>query len=132
MAGGDDGDTVLAGEDPRVGRARDALALRTPEERAAALADLGVGFVVVDEDAPGEAPDVAGRSLLRPGDGAARLSVVALDGARERTVPGGWVAWMSIAWGAFLATALLAPAALLLLGRRRSLARGRHRRSRAS
>ncbi len=132
VADGTDRDTVLAGEDPRAGRARDALALRTPEERAAALAELGVGFVVVDEDTSGEVPEVAGRTLLGPDGGPARLSVVVLDDARERTVPGGWVAWMSIAWGAFLAAALVSPATVLLLGRRRSVVRGRHRRSRAS
>ncbi len=101
--------TTLPGEDPRVADVRRALALGTPEERAAALAAEGIGVVVTDTTAVGEAPEVAGRVLL---DGA--LRVVAVDDpsapVRRRT----WDVGMGAAWAAFvgcLATGLVLVAA---------------------
>ncbi len=65
-----------------------ALSLPTPDERAEALAGLGIGIVVTDRTAPGEAPDVAGRMLTAAG---ADLTVVAVDGrAQPRSVPASW------------------------------------------
>ena len=54
----------IPGEDPRVAAGGEALALATPAERSAALADLGVALVVTDRTARGSAPDVAGRTAV--------------------------------------------------------------------
>ena len=95
----------LAGEDPRVEDAAEALAEPSPEERAAALARIGVGAVVTDPTAPGGAPPaVAGRSLLDSPD----LRVVALDGVREREVQTTWQVATAAGWVAFLAPFALA------------------------
>ena len=67
--------------------------------RAAALARLGIGVVVVDDSAPGEAPEVAGRRLAREGD----LTVLELDDPDQRTAPFGWRIAMALAWAAWLA-----------------------------
>ena len=88
----------LSGEDPRVEDAARALELPTPQERAAALGELGVGAVVVDPTAPGTAPEVAGDVLLDSAD----LVVISLPATTPRERPAGWVAAMSVAWGAFL------------------------------
>ncbi|MDO9455309.1 hypothetical protein [Nocardioides sp.] len=106
------GTTVLQGEDPRVSAAADALAESTPEARAAALADLGFGVVVVELDA-GEAPEVAGRVLL-DGD----LRVLALDRPDVREVPAGWAVAAVVAWSAYAAGPALA--LVLVVRRRRS------------
>lgn len=89
----------LSGEDPRVEDAARALALATPEERAGALAGIGIGAVVVDPAVPGDAPPaVAGDLLLDDPD----LRVVALDDVAERKVPTGWLTAMSLAWLSWL------------------------------
>jgi hypothetical protein len=110
--------TVLAGEDPRVREAREALAAPTPQARADALAELGFGALLVDVTAPGEVPDVAGDLLF---DGR-WLQVLALDDAQSRSVPAGWVVAMSLAWTAFGGLVLLSAGLILsqLLRRRRA------------
>ncbi|WKN50145.1 hypothetical protein [Nocardioides sp. Arc9.136] len=97
-------DRTVAGEDPRVRRAAAALAAASPGERAERLAAMGVGFVVVDRLAPGEAPDVAGRVLLDSEE----LLVVALADVVERSVPTSWVVAAGAAWGLWGACAVLA------------------------
>ncbi|WP_067439279.1 hypothetical protein [Nocardioides jensenii] len=103
-----DGRTV-AGEDPRAVRVGVALARRTPQARAEALADLGIGFVVLDKDEvlpglPAElAPEVAGRRTE-----AGRVTVIALtDPAPAATSPGtraavtvGWLLYLALLAGA--------------------------------
>ena len=103
--------TSLAGEDPRVRRVAAALALATPDERAAALAQEGIGVLVVENEAVGEVPDVTGRTLLDGTD----LRVVGLEGAVATPVPGGWAVAMTVAWLAFLAGPVLAPVLALVL-----------------
>jgi hypothetical protein len=106
----------LSGEDPRVQDAGRALALPTPDERAAALARVGIGAVVTDPTAPGpEPPDVAGDVLLDDAD----LHVVGLEDVDPRDPPTGWVVAMAAAWLAFLAPFFLA--AIGAVRRRRHL-----------
>jgi hypothetical protein len=87
----------LEGEDPRVKEAADALALSTPAKRAAALAGIGIGAVVTDRTASGDAPEVAGVALVDDTE----LRVVGVDGLDPRELPFGWVLAMAIAWAAF-------------------------------
>ncbi|WP_157520294.1 hypothetical protein [Nocardioides dokdonensis] len=114
---------VLAGEDPRVRAAREALARSGPQDRARALARIGIGVVVRDRTAPGGdddlAVEVAGRRLLETGD----LVVTEVLGASPRTSPPGWVAAMAAAWGAWVA--LLGSAGLVAAARVRRQRRGR-------
>ena len=100
----------LSGEDPRVEDAARALASPTPEERADALARIGIGAVVIDPTAPGgPQPEVAGELLLDDPD----LRVVPLDDVDVRDVPTGWRVAMAAAWLAFLATFALGVLAVL-------------------
>lgn len=109
-------DAQLAGEDPRVSEAAHALAAPTAQARAAALAQVGIGLVVVDLDAPGDAPDVQGRVLLET----AELQVVEVAGAEPRKTPGSWWVAMTLAWALFLGSgALAAVGAAREWGRRR-------------
>jgi len=111
----------ILGEDPRVADATAALALPTPAQRSGALAALGIGIVVTDHTAPGDAPEVAGRAITPEG---AQLTVLAVDGdVQQRSPPTAWVAWLGAAWTAFVATGVLVP--LLVTWQRR---RGRIRR----
>lgn len=55
------GSTTVRGEDPRAEQARAALAHTSPEARAEALASIGIGWVLVEKDAPGEREEVGGR-----------------------------------------------------------------------
>jgi hypothetical protein len=89
----------LSGEDPRVHEAALALAEPTPEERSAALARLGVGVVVTDTTAPGEALTrfSPGTTVLASG-----LVVVELGDPRPRPVQTSWKLAMGAAWAAFL------------------------------
>jgi hypothetical protein len=90
----------LSGEDPRVDEAADALGEETPAERSAALGRIGIGAVVVDPTAPGEAPpEVAGAVLLDDPD----LRVVALADVTERRVDPWWYVAMIAAWTLFVA-----------------------------
>jgi hypothetical protein len=89
---------TLPGEDPRVRDVRAALDLPTPEARAEQLADLGIGYVVLEPNAAGEAPEVAGRVLLDRPD----VRVTALADARARSAPTVWVVALAAAWLAFV------------------------------
>lgn len=108
-------DVTVAGEDPRVRDAAQALAAPTPGERAERLAAMGVGVVAVDRLAPGDPPAVAGRVLVET----AELLVVELDGSvvDERSVPTSWVVSAGLAWALFAASPVAA--AGLATGRRR-------------
>lgn len=85
---------TVAGEDPRATRARAALDLPTPSARSRALAELGIGWVFVQEEA-GPAVDLAGERS-RSGD----ITVVKLaepaDPPRTHGVGGGLIraAWL--------------------------------------
>lgn len=91
---------ALAGEDPRVRAAAEALALATPEERSDALGRLGVGVVVTDPSAPGgsEVAPVAGERVLDT----PVLGLVVLSRVSEREVGSGWEVAMGAAWIAHL------------------------------
>lgn len=111
--------TVVAGEDPRVRAAARALAEPTVAARTAALAELGIGLVVVDRTAPG--PPVPAE--LRRGD-LVRGELLALSrvgaGATSATpVPTSWTVAMGAAWLAYLAGPLAALLLALLLVLRR-------------
>ena len=113
----------IPGEDPRVAAGGEALALATPAERSAALADLGVALVVTDRTARGSAPDVAGRTLSPVGSD---VTVVAVDGdVRQRSVPTGWYPALGAAWAVFVATAVVLPPLLLRRRRTRAIADAR-------
>jgi hypothetical protein len=108
---------AIPGEDPRVAQATAALSLPSPARRADALADLGIGVVVTDMTAPGEAPEIAGRALTPPGTD---LTVQRVAGhVHTRTVPTSWYVVQGAAWTAYVATALLLPPVLALRARRR-------------
>ena len=105
----------LAGEDPRVQDAAEALAQPTPDERAAALARIGIGAVVIDPTAPGPSvPEVAGEPLLDDPE----LRVVAVEDVDTRQLSTGWIVAMAIAWTAYLG--LMVAAALAGLVRCRA------------
>jgi hypothetical protein len=110
----------LAGEDPRVADASEALEATTPEARSQALADLGIGVVVIEHDAPGDAPDLAGEALLDT----PQLSVVRVAGPVPREAPAAWVAAMGLAWVAYLAGLLVGFTALARGGLRRARSGG--------
>lgn len=93
----------LAGEDPRVVEVSRALAGPTPQARSRSLAGLGIGVVVVEHDAPGDSPDVAGEVLLDT----TKLTVIRVADPVPRTVPGGWIAGMTLAWVLYLAALLV-------------------------
>ncbi|MEJ7831970.1 MAG: hypothetical protein WKF79_03580 [Nocardioides sp.] len=113
--------TSLEGEDPRVTEVAAALAQPTSAARSAELARLGIGFVVIDSEAPGDVPELDGTLLV----GGAELSVLALDDARPRTTPSGWYAAMAAAWAAWLLCPLVGAGSAL---RRRTMPlRGRLR-----
>jgi hypothetical protein len=108
---------AIPGEDPRVAQATAALSLPSPARRADALADLGIGVVVTDRTAPGEAPEIAGPVLTPPGTD---LTVQRVAGhVHTRTVPTSWYVVQGAAWTAYVATALLLPPVLALRARRR-------------
>lgn len=91
--------TLVEGEDPRGAEVRQALGQSSPGARADELARLGIGVVVVEQDALGEAPDIEGTVLMEDSD----LRVIELDRPRVREVPGRWWAAMGVAWVTFLA-----------------------------
>jgi hypothetical protein len=112
----------LSGEDPRVRDAARALAEPTPEERAAALGRIGIGAVVTDLTAPGDAPPEIAGELLLDGPG---LRVTVLDEVDVRDVQTTWRLAMLAAWLVFLA-----PWALVLVAGVRSLLIQRRRETR--
>ncbi len=75
-----------------------ALALPTPPARAEALAALGIGYVVLEPDAFGPAPEIAGEVLLDRPD----VRVTALDDVQERDAPAGWIVALTLAWLGFV------------------------------
>ena len=87
----------IPGEDPRAAEVGAALALGSPDERAAALAALGVSVVVAEQIPGQDAPEIAGETTLL-GDG---ITVVEVAGdVRPDQVPrcvdrgdGGWPGW---------------------------------------
>lgn len=91
-------DVTVAGEDPRVRAARDALTQPDPESRAAALGRLGIAAVVEDLTAPGARAEVAGEQVWAD----ERLRVVVLPEVEPRPVPRTWVAAMAVAWAGYL------------------------------
>ena len=95
---------AIAGEDPRGEQVREALAAPSPDERARALADLGIGTVVVDvPQAP--VPEVAGTPVLDSGE----VTVVRLDDpVRDLEAPTRWVVLMGLAWLCYLGIPALA------------------------
>lgn len=98
---------IIAGEDPRVPDVLAAIALPDPAERAVALADLGIGAVVLDRTAPTSevySAEVAG-TVVHDGAG---LEVTLLDvPVAERDTPGSWRVLLGAGWAAFGALALL-------------------------
>jgi hypothetical protein len=111
------GGEPIPGEDPRVAEATAALALPAPAERAAALADIGIGLVVTDLTAPGDAPVVSGRVLSPDGSDLTVLAVT--GGLRPRSVGATWYAALGAAWSAYVTTGVLLPTVLALRARRR-------------
>jgi len=101
------GGETVAGEDPRAAAVARALDLAGPRARARALADLGIGYVATERDAPGPLPAVAGSTVVDRPD----LLVTALDRPRARRVPTGWWVAMGLAWLCFAGS--LAAGALL-------------------
>lgn len=111
---------VVAGEDPRATEVGTALAGATPKARAQALADLGIGFVVVDLDEvrPGLpvelAPAVAGRRT-----GAGRVTVISVADPVPRTTPLRTRIAVAFGWTLYLGLLVAAAgAALRKWGRR--------------
>jgi hypothetical protein len=99
----------VAGEDPRARAAGRALASSSGSARSAALADLGIGFVVTDRGA-GPAPEVTGRNLFDGAD----LEVQQLAGPAEPAYRRGWIWAMGAAWAAFLGLLLVGIAVALV------------------
>jgi hypothetical protein len=101
----------IAGEDRRARAAATVLRTSRPQQRASGLAALGIGFVVTERDA-GDAPVVAGRTLLdRPA-----MLVQQLVDAREQSTSTSWILAMAGAWTVFVAAPL--GAAVMALRRR--------------
>ncbi len=96
----------VAGEDPRGPEVRSALAAGDPATRSRALAALGIGLVVADLGAPGDAPAVAGRSLAAPPD--FRVTKITRPDTRSRSAVA--TAAIAVAWLGFAASVLLASA----------------------
>lgn len=90
---------AIAGEDPRGDDVRRALAV-APDARAAALARLGIGTVVVDKGAPGTPPDVPGQLISDTPE----LTALALENPAPLGPPRPWVLAMLLAWLAWIAT----------------------------
>ena len=100
----------VRGEDRRARAAAAALEEGTPEERAARLSRLGIGFVATEKDA-GRSPHVAAKTLLdRP-----TLTVQQLAGPSDLSAPRRWIVAMACAWSLFL----IPPVVALLAGLRR-------------
>lgn len=104
---------TVPGEDPRARAVRRALEAETPRERARGLAQAGVGAVVVDREARGPVPEVAGERVrpVRTGERGGP-SVLLLPDAEPRVPPLSWRVAMTLAWVAFV----LLPAAGVAAG----------------
>lgn len=115
---------LISGEDPRVAAVGGALREPTAVARARALSAEGIGFVVVETDAPGGAPELAGRVLVDEGG----LRLVRLEGAVVPDVPSGWQVAMGLAWSSYaglLAAGLVGGLLLAVRRLRGPTARGR-------
>jgi hypothetical protein len=95
--------TTIPGEDPRVLEVQEALQLETPELRAGRLAALGIGYVVLEPDVKGPAPEITGQELLDRSE----VHVTALENARQRDVPATWWVALAVAWLAFVTAPVL-------------------------
>ena len=116
---------IIEGEDPRVPDVLGAIALPDAGDRAVALAELGIGAVVLDRTAPTSAlygADVAGTVVH---DGPA-LEVTLLDvPVADRDTPGSRRLVLGAAWAAFASLGVLGLVNLLRAAATRSRA-GRH------
>ena len=107
----------LPGEDPRAAEVDDALTLGSADDRAAALAALGVSVVVTEDISGPEAPEIAGEATLSD-DG---ISVVEVAGVvSPAQVAVSWIATVTVAW---LAWAGLLAASVVGAWRRRRVTR---------
>jgi hypothetical protein len=88
---------LVRGEDPRGDDVRAALDEGLPDARAAALAELGIGVVVTERDAPGEVPEITGTVLQDD----PLLLVLQLAEPHERRIPDSWWAAMGAAWAVY-------------------------------
>lgn len=101
----------IPGEDPRAADVGAALALGSMDDRAAALASLGVSVVVAEQILGQDTPEIAGETTYSEGG----LTVIEVAGVvREEEVARSWAVAMALAW--------LAWSALLVAG---AVARGR-------
>ena len=116
---------IIEGEDPRVPDVLGAIALPDAGDRAVALAELGIGAVVLDRTAPTSAlygADVAG-TVVHDGPG---LEVTLLDvPVADRDTPGSRRLVLGAAWAAFASLGVLGLVNLLRAAATRSRA-GRH------
>ncbi len=102
----------VRGEDPRVLLAEQALDAGEPDARSRRLAAAGVGLVVVDPSAPGDAPRLEGRPVgVTAGEDPGGPLVLRLSEPDARPRPTGWGLAMAGAWAAFIAMPCAALAA---------------------
>jgi len=106
----------VQGEDRRARSAAKALALPSPQSRAAGLSRLGIGFVVTERDA-GPAVPVAGPSLLDR----RTLLVQRLSHPSEVTTPVAWIVAMALDWALFVLAPLVAAVGALVSHPRRGI-----------
>jgi len=86
---------TIAGEDPRARSVAVVLSDTAPEERAGALARLGVGAVVTDSLAGQDLPAIPGADVVLDDGG---LRILLLADVEERGTPTSWVVWVVLAW----------------------------------
>ncbi|WP_240938121.1 hypothetical protein [Nocardioides sp. JQ2195] len=110
-------DVVIQGEDPRVPEVQRALGRATPDARARALADLGIGFVVRDGSGPEAGPAVAGRTVVDDDP----VQVVVLDDVSPRRAPRGWSVAMGLAWAGFCGSVVFGAVACVVRRRKKRL-----------
>ena len=105
----------IPGEDPRAEEIAAILAAGSragsPGERSAALADAGIGFVVVERDAEGPVPPLGGEVILLTDT----TTVIELPEARGVRAPAAWVVLMSAAWLSYVGLVLVGLAKVLRL-----------------
>ncbi|KRF17352.1 hypothetical protein ASG90_08665 [Nocardioides sp. Soil797] len=118
-------DVLIRGEDPRVPEVRDALGLPTAQERARALAELGIGFVVFDSsgphdglaDGPDDRPGIAGDVIVDEGP----VRVVALAGVSGRSTPLAWSWVAGLGWALFVGLVVVGSMGRVVRGRTRQV-----------
>ena len=105
---------AVPGEDPRARQAEEALDGGSAAARSRGLAAAGVGLVVVDHAAPGEAPGVSGGPVSPAAGGDPAVTTVRrIPDPQVTPPPAAWVLAMGAAWAAFVGLALSAPAVWL-------------------